>query len=220
MWLVLRSTLLMGPRGHEKHTTMHNYQIKHSWMSQYLLCTETSVTVIATAWGEEMIPRNAIKSIKPEVSMKFCQTARPWSQKAEKRLGEGAMEDGTRHKKGRGRQQTGWLRDSPAVPHQAEEASRAHTCKYTRVNAEGLCRAYDSDCWLGTNINMAGATPTYGTMEGGCCFLPHFSFREKTMHGSRAFSNNSPFSSSVVWELTWTRRGPSLDWIISSESFY
>lgn len=101
-----------------------------------------------------------------------------------------------------------------------QRAHKPRTCKYTRVNAEGMRRSYVSDCWPGTNINMVGATLTYGTMEGGCSFLPHFSFRGKTTRSSIAFP--TPPLSLLRWFGSWCGgdRGPSLDWIISSESFY
>lgn len=105
---------------------------------------------------------------------------------------------------------TGWFWDSPAVLHRAEDASCAQTADMQinpRVNAEALSRAYGSDCWLGTNVNMAGATPAYGTTEGGRCFLP-----QKYTCSTRGFPNSSPFYSSVVSELMRRRRGP-LAWL-------
>lgn len=74
-----------------------------------------------------------------------------------------------------------------------------------RVHAEALSRAYGSDCWLGSNVNMAGATPAYGTMEGGRCFLP-----QNFTCSTRGFSNTSPFDSSVGSELMRRRRGATL----------
>lgn len=131
--------------------------------------------------------------------------------------------------------------DSPAILHQTRNTNMHTNHPYTQINShinktytEVLSQGYEANCWLWTNINMGQSIPTCGTVESDCVFLPAFFFCENTgVHSTREASQRLPtvlplFSSSVVEELMWCSgrgslwgsEGPSLDWIISSGSFY
>lgn len=154
-----------------------------------------------TVWGEEMTPCNVIKSINPEVSKKFCQRALLWRQKAEKWLAEGAMEDGTRHKKARRGWKTRRFGDSPAAQHQAEEASCAatadvqiHSRKRPRA-ALGLRLAL-----LAWDQHWHGGGHTQEWHHGGRLLLPAtFLLQRVNYTRLQSLSNTSPFSSLLVW---------------------
>lgn len=120
------------------------------------------------------------------------------------------MEDGRRHKKGRGGRKPGGF-GIPLLFRVEPRRHRAHkprTCKHTCVNVEGPRRACDSDCWLGTNVNMVGAPPMYWHRRGRLLLPATFLPQRENYARLESLSNTSLFSSSVVWELMWRRRGP------------
>lgn len=120
---------------------------------------------------------------------------------------------------------SGWF--GIPLPFCIKHAHKPHTHTNKLTQAQVLSQDHESSRWLGTNINMVQTFPTCGT-ELPCFFLPTFFFCEKSDVWRWSLPIPSPFSSSVVAELLRCSDrgslqgsgGPSLEWIISSGSFY
>lgn len=115
---------------------------------------------------------------------------------AEKKKTRGGTEDGERHRKGAEDGELGGF-GIPLLFCVEPRTPRAHETAdmqiNSRVSAEALSRARGYDCWLGAEVNMAGATPTCGTTEGGHSSLPHVSFRQKNYVWHQSPFQHFPF---------------------------